>query len=222
MGRFNKLQTLNYINENKVVPVFYNSDVDISINVMKSLHNGGIKILEFTNRGDFALEVFNELEKYCQKNLPDMILGAGSISDETMANMYISSGSNFIVGPLTNKNVAIACNRKKVPYMPGCLTPTEISEAEELGCDVVKVFPADSVGGPNFIKSVLAPMPWSWIMPTGGVDMEKEGLKKWLSSGVFSVGMGSNLFTKDIIQSKDWALLESQCKKLVETINKIK
>ena len=166
MGRFNKLQTLNYINENKVVPVFYNSDVDISINVMKSLHKGGIKILEFTNRGDFALEVFNELEKYCQKNLPDMILGAGSISDETMANMYISSGSNFIVGPLTNKNVAIACNRKKVPYMPGCLTPTEISEAEELGCDVVKVFPADSVGGPNFIKSVLAPMPWSWIMPT--------------------------------------------------------
>lgn len=222
MGRFNKLQTLNYINENKVVPVFYNSDVDISINVMKSLHNGGIKILEFTNRGDFALEVFNELEKYCQKNLPDMILGAGSISDETMANMYISSGSNFIVGPLTNKNVAIACNRKKVPYMPGCLTPTEISEAEELGCDVVKVFPADSVSGPNFIKSVLAPMPWSWIMPTGGVDMEKEGLKKWLSSGVFSVGMGSNLFTKEIIQDKDWALLESQCKKLVETINKIK
>ena len=221
MGRFNKLQTLNYINENKVVPVFYNSDVDISINVMKSLHNGGIKILEFTNRGDFALEVFNELEKYCQKNLPDMILGAGSISDETMANMYISSGSNFIVGPLTNKNVAIACNRKKVPYMPGCLTPTEISEAEELGCDVVKVFPADSVGGPNFIKSVLAPMPWSWIMPTGGVDMEEEGLKKWLSSGVFSVGMGSNLFTKEIIQDKDWALLESQCKKLVETINKI-
>jgi len=222
MGRFNKLQTLNYINENKVVPVFYNSDVDISINVMKSLHNGGIKILEFTNRGDFALEVFNELEKYCQKNLPDMILGAGSISDETMANMYISSGSNFIVGPLTNKNVAIACNRKKVPYMPGCLTPTEISEAEELGCDVVKVFPADSVSGPNFIKSVLAPMPWSWIMPTGGVDMEKEGLKKWLSSGVFSVGMGSNLFTKEIIQDKDWTLLESQCKKLVETINKIK
>ena len=222
MGRFNKLQTLNYINENKVVPVFYNSDVDISINVMKSLHNGGIKILEFTNRGDFALEVFNELEKYCQKNLPDMILGAGSISDETMANMYISSGSNFIVGPLTNKNVAIACNRKKVPYMPGCLTPTEISEAEKLGCDVVKVFPADSVSGPNFIKSVLAPMPWSWIMPTGGVDMEEEGLKKWLSSGVFSVGMGSNLFTKEIIQNKDWALLESQCKKLVETINKIK
>ena len=222
MGRFNKLQTLNYINENKVVPVFYNSDVDISINVMKSLNKGGIKILEFTNRGDFALEVFNELEKYCQKNLPDMILGAGSISDETMANMYISSGSNFIVGPLTNENVAVACNRKKIPYMPGCLTPSEISKAEELGCDVVKVFPADSVDGASFIKSVLAPMPWSWIMPTGGVDMEEEGLKNWLDSGVFSVGMGSKLFTSEIIQNKDWGLLESQCKKLVETINRIK
>ena len=222
MPRFNKLQTLNYISENKVVPVFYNSDVDTSINVMKSLHKGGIKILEFTNLGDFALEVFNELEKYCQKNLPDMILGAGSISDETMANMYISSGSNFIVGPLTNENVAVACNRKKIPYMPGCLTPSEISKAEELGCDVVKVFPADSVDGASFIKSVLAPMPWSWIMPTGGVDMEEEGLKNWLSSGVFSVGMGSKLFTNEIIQNKDWGLLESQCKKLVETINRIK
>ena len=222
MPRFNKLQTLNYISENKVVPVFYNSDVDTSINVMKSLYKGGIKILEFTNRGDFALEVFNELEKYCQKNLPDMILGAGSISDETMANMYISSGSNFIVGPLTNENVAVACNRKKIPYMPGCLTPSEISKAEELGCDVVKVFPADSVDGASFIKSVLAPMPWSWIMPTGGVDMEEEGLKNWLDSGVFSVGMGSKLFTNEIIQNKDWGLLASQCKKLVETINRIK
>ena len=222
MARFNKLQTLNYINENKIVPVFYNSDIDISINVMKALHKGGIKVLEFTNRGDFAWEVFNKLEKYCREYLPDMILGAGSISDETMANMYISSGSNFIVGPLTNKDVALACNRKKVPYMPGCLTPSEISKAEELGCDVVKVFPADSVDGPSFIKSVLAPMPWSWIMPTGGVDMEEEGLKSWLNSGVFSVGVGSKLFTSEIIRNKDWGLLESQSKKLVEIIKKIK
>ena len=222
MARFNKLQTLNYINENKIVPVFYNSDIDISINVMKALHKGGIKVLEFTNRGDFAWEVFNKLEKYCREYLPDMILGAGSISDETMANMYISSGSNFIVGPLTNKDVALACNRKKVPYMPGCLTPSEISKAEELGCDVVKVFPADSVDGPSFIKSVLAPMPWSWIMPTGGVDMEEEGLKNWLNSGVFSVGVGSKLFTSEIIKNKDWGLLESQSKKLVEIIKKIK
>ena len=222
MARFNKLQTLNYINENKIVPVFYNSDIDISINVMKALHKGGIKVLEFTNRGDFAWEVFNKLEKYCREYLPDMILGAGSISDETMANMYISSGSNFIVGPLTNKDVAFACNRKKVPYMPGCLTPSEISKAEELGCDVVKVFPADSVDGPSFIKSVLAPMPWSWIMPTGGVDMEEEGLKNWLNSGVFSVGVGSKLFTSEIIKNKDWGLLESQSKKLVEIIKKIK
>ena len=189
---------------------------------IRDSHKGGIKVLEFTNRGDFAWEVFNELEKYCREYLPDMILGAGSISDETMANMYISSGSNFIVGPLTNESVALACNRKKVPYMPGCLTPSEISKAEELGCDVVKVFPADSVDGPSFIKSVLAPMPWSWIMPTGGVDMEEEGLKSWLNSGVFSVGVGSKLFTNEIIKNKDWGLLESQSKKLVEIIKKIK
>ena len=221
MARFNKLQTLNYISENKVVPVFYNSDVDTSINVMKSFIKGELKFLSL-QIVEILLLKYLMTRKILSKNLPDMILGAGSISDETMANMYISSGSNFIVGPLTNENVAIACNRKKIPYMPGCLTPSEISKAEELGCDVVKVFPADSVDGPSFIKSVLAPMPWSWIMPTGGVDMEEEGLKNWLGSGVFSVGMGSKLFTNEIIKNRDWGLLESQCKKLVETINRIK
>ena len=221
MGKFNKLQTLNYINENKIVPVFYDPSSEVTIEVIKACHAGGIKILEFTNRGDFAWEVFKEAELYCRKNLPDMILGAGSISDATMANLYISTGANFIVGPLTSKEVASACNRKKIPYMPGCLTPTEISKAEELGCDVVKVFPADSVEGPAFIKSILAPMPWSWIMPTGGVNEDAESLQKWLDSGVFSVGIGSKLFTKEITQKRNWNQLEANCKKLTETIKSL-
>lgn len=221
MGRFNKLQTLNYIKKTKVVPVFYDPSPEVSIEVASACYRGGIKILEFTNRGDFAWEVFRDLEKYCKSNLPEMILGAGSVSDSTMADMYISMGANFIVGPLTNKGVSKSCNRKKIPYMPGCLTPTEISKAEEMGCDVVKVFPADSLGGPSFVKSILAPMPWSWIMPTGGVDMETDSLKKWFSSGVFSVGIGSKLFTSEIMKNKDWKLLESQCKKLTETLKSI-
>ena len=204
-----------------MVPVFYDPDPDVAIEVVSACHKGGIKILEFTNRGDFAWEVFKKLELFCRKNLPDMILGAGSISDSTMSDLYISMGANFIVGPLTNEEVARSCNRKKIPYMPGCLTPTEISNAESLGCDVVKVFPADSVGGPSFIKSILAPMPWSWIMPTGGVDLNPDDLKEWFDAGVFSVGMGSKLFSKEIMNNKDWAKLEAQCKKLSETIKRI-
>ena len=221
MGRFNKLETLNYIKKTKVVPVFYDPSLEVAIEVASACYRGGIKILEFTNRGDLAWEVFKDLEKYCKENLPEMVLGAGSISDSTMADMYISMGANFIVGPLTNESVATSCNRKKVPYMPGCLTPTEISKAEELGCDVVKVFPADSLGGPSFIKSILAPMPWSSIMPTGGVDMNPDGLKKWFDSGVFSVGMGTKLFTNEIMQNKDWDLLEKQCKKLSKILKDI-
>ena len=128
-----------------------------------------------------------------------MILGTGSIVDSTLADLYMSLGSNFIVGPVTNSEVAKACNRKQIPYIPGCLTPTEISLAQELGCDVVKIFPADSIGGPSFVKSVMAPMPWVKIMPTGGVDTNPDSLKKWFDSGVFAVGMGSKLFTKEII-----------------------
>jgi 2-dehydro-3-deoxyphosphogluconate aldolase/(4S)-4-hydroxy-2-oxoglutarate aldolase len=221
MGRFNKLQTLNYIKKTKVVPVFYDPSPEVAKEVASACYRGGIKILEFTNRGDFAWEVFRELEKYCKSNLPEMILGAGSVSDSTMADMYISMGANFIVGPLTNKDVSKSCNRKKIPYMPGCMTPTEISKAEEMGCDVVKVFPADSLGGASFVKSILAPMPWSWIMPTGGVDLEPDSLKKWFNAGVFSVGMGSKLFTSEIMNNKDWKLLENQCKQLTETLKSI-
>ena len=221
MGRFDKLATLNHININKVVPVFYSPDVEIAKSITKACHEGGIRILEFTNRGDFAWEVFKDLEIYCRQNLPDMILGAGSILDPALANLYISMGSNFIVGPITNSEVAKTCNRKQIPYIPGCLTPSEISAAEELGCDIVKIFPADSIGGPSFVKSVLAPMPWTRIMPTGGVDMKPDSLKKWFDSGVFAIGMGSKLFTKEIISDENWELLTKNCKKLSETIKKV-
>ena len=218
MGSFGKLTTLNYINDHKVVPVFYDPDIEIVKKITESCYKGGIKILEFTNRGDFAWEVFKELELFCRKNFPEMILGTGSIVDSTLADLYMSLGSNFIVGPVTNSEVAKACNRKQIPYIPGCLTPTEISLAQELGCDVVKIFPADSIGGASFVKSVMAPMPWVKIMPTGGVDTNPDSLKKWFDSGVFAVGMGSKLFTKEIISDQNWELLTKNCKKLSETI----
>ena len=140
MGSFDKLTTLNYINNNKVVPVFYDPDIEIVKKITESCYKGGIKILEFTNRGDFAWEVFKELELFCRENFPEMILGTVSIVDSSTADLYMSLGSNFIVGPVTNSEVAKACNRKQIPYIPGCLTPTEISLAHELGSDVVKIF----------------------------------------------------------------------------------
>jgi 2-dehydro-3-deoxyphosphogluconate aldolase/(4S)-4-hydroxy-2-oxoglutarate aldolase len=217
MGRFDKLATLNYINLNKLVLNFYHPDIEIVKNVTKACHEGGIRIFEFTNRGDFAWEVFKDLEIYCRQSLPDMILGTGSILDPSLANLYISLGSNFIVGPVTNSEVAKTCNRKQIPYIPGCLTPSEISVAEELGCYIVKVFP-NSVVGPSFVQSLLAPMPWARILPTGDIDMDPKSLNDWLEAGVFAIGMGSKLFTEEIISQQNWELLTKNCKKLTKMI----
>ena len=179
-------------------------------------------MLEFTNRGDHAWEVFSQLDKFCAAELPEAILGAGSVLDAGTASMYISSGASFIVGPVTNPDVAKVCNRRKIGYIPGCGTASEISAAEELGCDIVKVFPGSAVGGPGFVKDVLAPMPWTSIMPTGGVDITEESLRPWFEAGVVSVGMGSKLVSSDIIKDGAWDKLEQRSKNTVSLIQSIK
>ena len=208
--------------ETGVVPVFFNSDLEVSKNVLKACYDGGIRVFEFVNRGDFAHEVFGELNKYALKELPGMILGAGSIVDEATTAIYIQMGANFIVSPLLNENMAKICNRRKIMWSPGCGTLSEIGKAEELGAELVKIFPASEVGGPSFVKAVKAPCPWTNIMPTGGVDTSKENLKQWFDAGVTCVGMGSKLFTKDIMANKDYDLLAKKAKELTETIKEIR
>ena len=202
MARFSKMQVMCAAKETGIVPVFYHGNLEIAKEVVKACYEGGIRVFEFTNRGDFAHEVFGELVKFAAKECPDLILGVGSVVDPGTAAMYLQLGANFIVGPLFNPEIAPVCNRRLVPYMPGCGTVSEVGKAQELGCDVTKVFPGD-VLGPKFVKGLRAPMPWSNIMVTGGVKPEEENLKGWFDAGVTCVGMGSNLFPKDVIAAKE-------------------
>ena len=222
MARYTRLQVLTAVNKIGVVPVFYNGDIATAQNIARACVNGGIKVLEFTNRGDHAWEVFSALEKFCAFELPDAILGAGSVLDAGTASMYIASGACFIVGPVTNPDVAKVCNRRKIGYIPGCGTASEISAAEELGVDIVKVFPGSAVGGPGFVKDLLGPMPWSSIMLTGGVDITEESLRPWFESGVSAVGMGSKLVSNDILKDGAWDELETRSRDTVELIKSIR
>jgi len=218
MARFDKLQVLLAIGETGMVPVFYHSDAAVACKVLKACYDGGVRAFEFTNRGDFAIEVFKELELFARTECPEMVLGAGSIVDAPTAALYIQYGASFIVGPCLNAEIAPLCNRHLIPYTPGCGSVSEIGAAQELGCDLVKVFPAGNVGGPSFVKNVLAPMPWSKIMVTGGVDPSEENLQAWFSAGVYCVGMGSKLFPKDAIANGDWQRISTLCQKALSTI----
>jgi len=219
MSRFDKLDVLTSMKKTGIVPVFYNSDLEITKNVIKACYNGGIRAFEFTNRGDFAHEVFGPIVKWASKECPELILGVGSIVEAGTASLYMQLGANFVVGPLYNPDVARVCNRRCVPYTPGCGSVSEIGMAQEAGCTLIKVFPAGSVGGPGFIKGVLAPMPWSKIMVTGGVSPTKENLKDWKASGVFCVGMGSKMFSKEDIASKNWAGITKKCAESIAWFN---
>lgn len=221
MAKYSKLEVLAAVKGTGMVPVFYNADPEISKNVVRACYEGGVRAFEFTNRGDFAQEVFGELVKYANSELPGMILGVGSVVDPATAALYIQLGANFVVGPLFNPEIAPICNRRLIPYCPGCGTVSEIGKAQELGCDLCKVFPGD-VLGPAFVKGLRAPMPWSQIMVTGGVKPVKENLKGWFKAGVTCVGMGSNLFPKDVIAAKDWGRITELCRDALGIIKEVR
>ena len=211
MAKFNKIQVLNAMASTGMVPVFYHKDVEVAKNVVKACYDGGVRAFEFTNRGDFAQDVFAELVKWAAKECPEMVMGIGSIVDPGTAALYIQLGANFVVGPLFNPEIAKICNRRLIPYTPGCGSVSEIGFAQELGCDLCKVFPAGNVGGPSFVKNVKAPMPWSMLMVTGGVEPTKENLTAWIKAGVTWVGMGSNLFPKEVVDAQDWGWIVAKC-----------
>lgn len=221
MAKYSKTEVLSAMKETGMVPVFYNGDVETAKAVVKACYEGGVRAFEFTNRGDFAQEVFGELVKFANKECPGMILGAGSVVDPATAALYIQLGANFIVGPLFNPAIAPVCNRRLIPYCPGCGSVSEIGAAQELGCDLCKVFPGD-VLGPAFVKGLKAPMPWSMLMITGGVKPEKENLEGWFKAGATCVGMGSNLFPKDTVAAKDWGKITELCRSALEIIRQVR
>lgn len=221
MAKYDKLQVLETVKETGIVPVFYNAELEISKKVLKACYDGGIRAFEFTNRGDFAHEVFGELVKYANKELPGMIVGVGSVVDPGTAALYIQLGANFVVGPLFNPAIAPVCNRRLIPYCPGCGSVSEVGAAQEAGCDLCKVFPGD-VLGPAFVKGLRAPMPWSRIMVTGGVKPERENLAGWFGAGVTCVGMGSNLFPKELMASGEWEKITELCKNALAIVKEVR
>jgi 2-dehydro-3-deoxyphosphogluconate aldolase / (4S)-4-hydroxy-2-oxoglutarate aldolase len=204
------------------IPLYYNPDIEICKEVISACYRGGLTIFEFTNRGEFAHEIFGELVKWARTELPDLVLGVGTVVEPGTCSIYIQLGAKFIVSPLMNEEMAPICNRRKVLWVPGCATASEINKAEELGAEVVKLFPGPTVGGPNFLKAYLGPCPWSNIMPSGGVAPTEENLAEWFGSGAFCVGMGSKMITKEIIKNKDYAQIEVLARKTVEIIKKLR
>ncbi len=222
MARFKRLEVLNTINRIGLVPIFYNAKFEVAKNIVLACAEGGARAIELTNRGDRAHQLFIQLAEFCQKELPEVILGAGSILDAPTAAMYIGAGANFIVGPMLSPDVARLCNRRKIAYMPGCGTVSEISAAEELGVEIVKIFPGGTIGGPEFVKALLGPCPWSSIMATGGVEDTRECLEAWFKAGITCVGMGSNLIQSDLVAAGDFQAITAKVLKVINWIAEIR
>lgn len=221
MARFDKVTVLNKMGSTGMVPVFYHSDKEVAKKVVKACYDGGVRAFEFTNRGDFAHEVFAEVVKYAATECPDMAVGVGSIVDPATAALYLQLGACFVVGPLFNPEVAKVCNRRLVPYTPGCGSISEVGAAQEMGCDLCKVFPGD-VLGPNFVKGLMAPMPWSKLMVTGGVEPHWENLAAWMKAGAYCVGMGSKLFPSDKVKAGDWQYVIDKCREALDCISELR
>ena len=222
MAQYDRMAVLNAIFNTGIVPVFYHKDPETTIKIVESCARGGARCVEFTNRGDMAHQVFFEAISHVIDKKIDVIMGVGSICDAPTAALYIANGANFVVGPLLNTDVAHLCNRRKIAYSPGCGSVSEIGQAEELGVEIVKVFPGTEVGGPAFVKSVLGPCPWTRIMPTGGVDATKESLSSWIQSGVAAVGAGSKLITKELVDTRDWDGLTKKISQSVRWVQEIR
>lgn len=217
-----RLQTLSAMIDQGVIPVFYHPDVEVCVQVIQACANGGAKCIEFTNRGDFASQVFLDVTRHLAKADPSIIMGVGSIVDAPTAAIYLANGANFVVGPMGSSEVARLCNRRMIPYSPGCGTVGEIGQAHEWGCEIVKMFPGASVGGPDFVKAVLGPMPWTKIMPTGGVEPDEASLKAWFGAGIVACGMGSGLITKALLEARDYAGIEARVRDTVQLIKRVR
>ena len=222
MARFARVDVIIKMREAGIIPVFYNKEAEICKNVIKACFEGGLKVFEFTNRGDYAHEIFSDINKWAENEVPELVMGVGTVVDAGTASLYIQLGANFIVSPVLNPEMAKVCNRRKILWSPGCGTLSEISYAEELGAEIIKIFPGSSVGGPDFVRAIKGPCPWTSVMPTGGVEPTVESLKEWFDAGVTCVGIGSNLITKELVRDKDWEGLTARISETLKIAGKIR
>lgn len=213
-----RLSVLTALEAQGVCPVFYHADPEVCLNVIRACGRGGAPVVEFTNRGDFAVDLFGEIARELQKTDPGAVLGIGSVIDAGTAATFLNRGARFVVSPGLVEEVARTCNRRMTAYFPGCGSVTEILKAQELGCEIVKLFPGASVGGPEFVKAVLGPMPWTKIMPTGGVDPDAASIAKWFGSGIVAAGMGSKLITDAAVKAGDWDGIAAHVRSAVDAV----
>jgi 2-dehydro-3-deoxyphosphogluconate aldolase/(4S)-4-hydroxy-2-oxoglutarate aldolase len=221
MAQYSRVEVAGVMKDTGLVPLFFHSDIEVAKKVLKACYDGGARLMEFTSRGDFAHEVFGALNKYAIAELPGMILGVGSVTDAAAASLYLQLGANFVVTPVLREDIAVICNRRKVLWSPGCGSLTEIAAAEELGCEIVKLFPGGTYG-PGYVKNIKGPQPWTSVMPTGGVAPTRESIESWFNAGVTCVGMGSQLISKEVIANEDWAGLEKTVSNALELIKSVR
>lgn len=217
MSQFSRIEVFKKMQSAPIVPLFYHSDINTAKSIADACYQGGAKAIEFTNRGDFAHETFGELKKYCLEKYPDLALGIGSLTDGPTSSLYIQLGADFIVTPVLRKDIAILCNRRKILHVPGCSSLQEIAQAEELGCELIKLFPGN-LFGPSFVKSVKGPQPWTQMMITGGVDPTEQSVKTWLEAGATCVGIGSKLVSKDVLESENYAQISESLASILKAI----
>ena len=222
MARFTRIQVALKMAESGMIPVFFHSDVEVCKQVITACYNGGIRLFEFTNRGEYAHVIFEQINKFTAAEYPDMIMGTGSVIDAPTAILYAQLGSNFIVSPLLNEEMADVLNRRKILWAPGCGSVSEISRAESLGAEIVKIFPGSQVGGPKFIAAVKGPMPWSQIMPTGGVEPTEANLTEWFKAGAVCCGMGSQLIKSDLIKAQNFKKIEEDIRETVALVQRLR
>jgi 2-dehydro-3-deoxyphosphogluconate aldolase/(4S)-4-hydroxy-2-oxoglutarate aldolase len=222
MARHSRLKVFNTMLELGLVPIFYNPQLEEAKRIVAACREGGARVVEFTNRGDFAFQVFTALAQHVAELQPDVILGVGSVMDAPTAALYISAGASFVVSPVLNAELVRLCNRRKIAHIPGCGSASEISEAEELGAEIVKVFPGTAVGGPGFVKAMLGPCPWTSIMPTGGVDATEESIRAWFEAGAVCLGMGSKLISKQLVAAGDFKAMSNKVAQVLGWIRDVR
>jgi 2-dehydro-3-deoxyphosphogluconate aldolase/(4S)-4-hydroxy-2-oxoglutarate aldolase len=213
-----KEELMKLIQEQRVLPLYFYKDEEVSIEVLRSLYRAGIRAVEYTNRGEAAFQNFKKMRKVCDEELKGMYLGIGTIKNAQMAEIFIDAGADFIICPGLVEEVAKVADKNNMLWVPGCMTPSEIIRAENLGAKMIKLFPGDLLG-PGFMSSIKSLFPDLLFMPTGGVSLDKENLEGWFKAGVCAVGMGSKLVSKQLLEEKNYEKIGELTKKVMETIN---
>ena len=216
-----KEEVLEIITRQGVLPLFYYPDIEISMQAIRTLYKAGIRAMEFTNRAEGALEVYTEIRKAVATEMADMLFGAGTIKTVKDAVSFFHADADFFVAPNLNEGVGSVANNQSMLWIPGCMTPSEIHLAREQQAVLIKIFPAN-VLGPGFISAVREVFPGQAFMPTGGVEISKENLSAWFTSGVVAVGIGSKLVSKEILKNKSWDELFDKTKRVLEIIKEVR